>query len=654
MYFLPFSSILLEKSMINLHQTLENLSIPRNMRGENGKIYTLEFHSELTQETKSFDLVDTGSGGYYIFTLDTSSIAPGEYNYTLYDSAGEIVAKGLAVCNIEESRPGFIQYDITANFKVIQYVPSYELPKYMVISTTATTIPSTDTGVIFKVLSNEDGRITVYKDNEYWTDMPFGSGQTTLAFAFPENTSMEDNVVFRIEGTTDSGKASDSVEITQEKLVFEWKLLPGPQTIPAEQDYISWSVERNTTEPMHLKITLLYEGEYSDRREYEFSSYSIASYFSMGPNSSPYNDLHYTVIAELNGETKSFEVKQEKLVPYLNISSTTPIPASATTMTVEVESNWQGWLWYGNGQEGGSSYFGPQTQSFDFQILENTGSTPVIWTISATTTDFPITKELTVVQENSTDYSHQRFTVEMLEDGDILWEVGGYYYDLNPEVEGYDQKGQVDHGVFGLKAGDIVQFYVLGDNPQGPKEHPLTSTARHNVSGNIMSLIHANPQDTSFPAIWQGQFRQLFKNDTGLVSAENLIIPDTTPTNNCYQEIFQGCTALTKAPQLPATTLSYGCYAWAFFGCTSLTETPVLSAPVLAEISYRQMFKNCTNLNKITCYATNISAYLATEGWTDNVAANGTFTKETNMTDWTTGINGIPSGWTVENKTINR
>ena len=546
--------------MINLHQKLENLSIPRNIRGEIGKIYTLEFHSELTQETKSFDLVDIGSGGYYIFTLDTSSIAPGEYNYTLYDSAGEIVAKGLAVCNIEESRPDFIQYDITANFKVIQYVPSYELPKYMVISTTATTIPSTDTGVIFKVLSNEEGRITVYKDNEYWTDMPFGSGQTTLAFAFPENTSMKDNVIFRIEGTTDSGKASDSVEITQEKLVFDWKLLPGPQTIPAEQDYISWSVERNTTEPMHLKITLLYEGEYSNRQEYEFSSYSIASYFSIEPNISPYNDLHYTVIAELNGETKSFEVMQEK-----------------------------------------------------------------------------------------SDYSHQRFTIEMLEDGDIEWDGNGYnYYDIKRNGEIYEEASQLDHGVFGLLRGDKVEFYVQQDIPFGYNGKSINSQAKHNVSGNIMSLLYANyDNQTTIP--FTNALADMFSGDTGLISAENLELPATTLTQGCYNRMFSGCTSLTTAPELPATTLAPGCYFDMFAGCTSLEKAPELPATTLVERCYTQMFNRCSKLNYVKCLATDNSATDSTYWWLSRTSRTGTFVKSPNMDSWTTGTSGIPNGWTVLN-----
>lgn len=57
-------------------------------------------------------------------------------------------------------------------------------------------------------------------------------------------------------------------------------------------------------------------------------------------------------------------------------------------------------------------------------------------------------------------------------------------------------------------------------------------------------------------------------------------------------------------------------------------------------------------LASITCLATDISATDALTNWVfwDNAQSsvtNGTFTKAAGVT-WPTGINGIPSGWTVE------
>jgi hypothetical protein len=86
-----------------------------------------------------------------------------------------------------------------------------------------------------------------------------------------------------------------------------------------------------------------------------------------------------------------------------------------------------------------------------------------------------------------------------------------------------------------------------------------------------------------------------------------------------------------------------------FIGCTSLTTAPSLPATTLAEHCYRNMFNGCTSLSSITCLATDISATSCTENWTYNVSASGTFTKAANMTSWNTGVDGIPSGWTVQN-----
>ena len=52
--------------------------------------------------------------------------------------------------------------------------------------------------------------------------------------------------------------------------------------------------------------------------------------------------------------------------------------------------------------------------------------------------------------------------------------------------------------------------------------------------------------------------------------------------------MFQGCTALKTAPELPATTITNGCYSSMFSGCTSLVTAPELPARILAEIKCAQ------------------------------------------------------------------
>ena len=61
------------------------------------------------------------------------------------------------------------------------------------------------------------------------------------------------------------------------------------------------------------------------------------------------------------------------------------------------------------------------------------------------------------------------------------------------------------------------------------------------------------------------------------------------------------------------------------------------------------MFYGCSSLNYIKCLATNPSDNSSyTLDWVVNVAQSGTFVKAASMNDWTTGVNGIPSNWTVE------
>lgn len=127
-------------------------------------------------------------------------------------------------------------------------------------------------------------------------------------------------------------------------------------------------------------------------------------------------------------------------------------------------------------------------------------------------------------------------------------------------------------------------------------------------------------------------------------------LPVTTLANKCYSNMFQGCTSLTQAPALPATTLANNCYASMFYGCTSLTQAPALPATTLANNCYTYMFRDCTSLNHVECLATDISATNSTNNWLLNVASVGTFVKATSMSSWPSGANGIPDGWSVQDK----
>ena len=198
-------------------------------------------------------------------------------------------------------------------------------------------------------------------------------------------------------------------------------------------------------------------------------------------------------------------------------------------------------------------------------------------------------------------------------------------------------------------------------------------TNRMNVYGNIMS-IDAGDGFESATTVNNGFFG-LFQDWSGLISAENLLLPATALTSGCYRYMFFGCSSLASAPALPATAMTEECYDFMFFNCSSLTSAPALPATTLANTCYHGMFSTCTgltsapelpaltlvddcyanmfeycsSLNYIKCLATNIQANSCTDSWVAGVSGSGTFVKNPSMASWPSGDSGIPSGWTTQN-----
>lgn len=110
--------------------------------------------------------------------------------------------------------------------------------------------------------------------------------------------------------------------------------------------------------------------------------------------------------------------------------------------------------------------------------------------------------------------------------------------------------------------------------------------------GDIRTLINYTAYDAV--ATENCSFISLFQNCTALTSAPQL--PAKALKESCYRQMFKGCTSLTQAPELPATELKGSCYQQMFEGCTSLTQAPVLPATELQQLCYYSMFKDCTAL----------------------------------------------------------
>ena len=189
-------------------------------------------------------------------------------------------------------------------------------------------------------------------------------------------------------------------------------------------------------------------------------------------------------------------------------------------------------------------------------------------------------------------------------------------------------------------------FYGCTSLTTAPELHATTLApyCYHSMFNGCRSLTVA----PELPAteMTEGCYRNMFYNCTSLTTAPEL--PATTLAEECYGYMFNGCSSLTQAPELPATTLAEWCYYEMFSECTSLTTAPELSATTLVEGCYWNMFGDCSSLNYIKCLATDISAYSCTTNWVWRVSSTGIFIKNPNMTSWSTGVNGIPTGWTIE------
>ena len=161
------------------------------------------------------------------------------------------------------------------------------------------------------------------------------------------------------------------------------------------------------------------------------------------------------------------------------------------------------------------------------------------------------------------------------------------------------------------------------------------------ASGDITSLRRFDLEKTTLA---RNCYISMFEGCTGLTSAPEL--PATTLDNFCYNSMFRGCTGLMSAPELPATTLAVNCYGYMFSGCTGLMNAPELPATTLVRNCYTHIFEGCTNLSLIKVSLTAWGA--STSNWVSNVKSTGTFYKPTALPE-EYGTNKIPTGWAVVN-----
>ena len=135
-----------------------------------------------------------------------------------------------------------------------------------------------------------------------------------------------------------------------------------------------------------------------------------------------------------------------------------------------------------------------------------------------------------------------------------------------------------DNGILRLRgmsaSGMATTFSKYAQITFGNKSIPVA------CSGDIRTLVdftNYSSADTD-----EALFCYMFNGCSNLISAPEL--PATALAERCYYGMFYGCTSLTTPPALPATSLKASCYYSMFYGCTSLATVPMLPADTLADM----------------------------------------------------------------------
>lgn len=197
-------------------------------------------------------------------------------------------------------------------------------------------------------------------------------------------------------------------------------------------------------------------------------------------------------------------------------------------------------------------------------------------------------------------------TLEAVTDGTVKIEYKGDLVLDNPII--YDIDGirgkMTSTKEIELKPGQRLHLYSNNSSMATSSLNYLniSCTGECLVFGNAMSLINDNGGNYEDDKELSEKFNffRLFAGATNLKTREDrpLLLPATTLTTACYQEMFKDCQQLTIAPKLPAKTLMVSSYQQMFYDCKALKRAPDLDAMTLGSNCYFEMFKGCESMTR--------------------------------------------------------
>ena len=218
------------------------------------------------------------------------------------------------------------------------------------------------------------------------------------------------------------------------------------------------------------------------------------------------------------------------------------------------------------------------------------------------------------------------------------------HYTINNGAEQTIAKNTTGAYDIEVKKGDVVQFYSLNTSlgggstvagargttravDDGAKYINIRPSMKTEIYGNVMSLLKGKDNLESATALEaKNAFYGLFAGAEKLVNNTErlLVLPATTLTEGCYQDMFNGCKGIEKAPELPAPKLEKNCY--------------------------QEMFYDCAKLNHVKCLATDIKAENCTKDWLGKAGSEATETKVLeSVVDMTKNSDdGVPTSWMAQ------
>ena len=229
------------------------------------------------------------------------------------------------------------------------------------------------------------------------------------------------------------------------------------------------------------------------------------------------------------------------------------------------------------------------------------------------------------------------FTIQAKEEGTTRVTFSFTFTDCGVQyrMQGDTDFQNYDGSVIILTQGQYVQFRGKGTSYKGDvvkddKGNILSTTKRLFTSendkvcyiyGDIMSLVcdsNYNPGNTLNSYALQYAFREATWVD--IPAGRPLRLTASTLGSWCYNQMFWGCTSLTRPPELQTVLtadIPNGAYSNMFRGCTSLVSAPDLpKGRTVGSQGYESMFYGCTSL--ITVPAT-------IEGTSSSKACNNMF-----------------------------